>query len=171
MAYYVHFHHRVPVLPPSHALSRLARRRPRRLRWLSDAVDPEFGLTTSTYDGLNLSPSTPLMAAAPDNSSDSNYFIPGSTFGEILDNALTGTLTQGQSAAIQQNETSGLIQAGMNPSAAATQAQSDVNTVLTMNNAAPSQAWSWASLSTLEKGLIIGGGGLVLILILGAVRR
>jgi hypothetical protein len=164
MAYYVQFHHGAPVLPPSHALSRLARRRPRRLRWLGDTVDPEFGLTTSTYDGL----SVPQGSTQDDSS---NYFIPGSSFTDILSNALTGTLTQGQADALQQNETSQLIQAGANPSAAATQSQSDVNTVLTMNNAAPSQAWSWASLSTLEKGLIIGGGVLVTILIFSVVKR
>jgi hypothetical protein len=66
MAYYVQFHHGVPVLPPSHALSRLAHRRPRRLRqplsWMGQTaqqaydnsapppppIDPTTGLPTTT---------------------------------------------------------------------------------------------------------------------------
>lgn len=59
---------------------------------------------------------------------------------DFLWNAATGTLSSDQKAALQQQETQGIIQAGGDPSQAASQAASDVTTVLTQNNADPSQA-------------------------------
>lgn len=72
---------------------------------------------------------------------DSSYFIPGSSFSDVVYNAATGSISPAQSAAIQEQETQQLIQAGASPQTAAQQSASDVNATLKLNNAAPSQSW------------------------------
>lgn len=165
---------RQPKLPPSLSVDRLSGPRPLRpyrLRGLGDAVNPSFGITSDSTPGLT---DTTLNTSTPDADSNPVSFDPFLATGGIdswLQNALTGTLSTAQANALAQNEQAGLIQAGMPAAQAAKQAQSDVHTVLKLNNADPSQKWSWENLSTLEKGLIIGGGALAALLIVVAVKR
>ena len=109
-----------------------------------------------------------LLPSSESGESGSGLGIPGSTTGQILANAASGTLTSGQSQAIPQQETAGLIQAGMDPAAAAAQSQSDVNAALTEAGAAPSQAWwnltdEFGSLTPFSWVLIAGGAAAALI--------
>ena len=66
----------------------------------------------------------------PGNMLPSLGATPGSSMSDVLYNAATGNLSQSQVTQIKQQQTSSLIQAGMDPSQAAAQAESDVTTAL-----------------------------------------
>lgn len=70
----------------------------------------------------------------------------------------TGTVPPGTKQTIIQQETAGLIRAGVDPATAAAQANSDVTAVLTSANADPSQATS--APSSISDWLVIGAIGL-----------
>lgn len=185
MPYYVTFSHSgQPKLPPSLSVDRLSglgrRRRPYRLRGLAQNEPSLVAATTwgapapagePSLVAATTFPNTPGAADATGASEAAGSALPYEGITSWLQNAFTGTLSTAQANAIAQNEQASLIQAGADPAAAAAQAQQDVSTVLTADQAAPSQAWSWASMSTLEKGLIIGGGALAALLLIRLVKR
>jgi hypothetical protein len=101
----------VPYLVPSRNL-----RRPRR-RYIG-----QFPIDYSTIAAGDIN--------FPGNMFPSIGATPGSSFGDVIYNAATGNVSPSQVAQIKQQQTSSLIQAGMDPSSAQAQAESDVNTAL-----------------------------------------
>lgn len=72
---------------------------------------------------------------------------------DIAQNAWDGTVSANQKKALVQQETQGLVQAGMDPASAATQASQDITGVLVSSGADPSQS----SFPTVTNWLLIGG--------------
>lgn len=64
---------------------------------------------------------------------------------DFFHNAIYGTLSPDQKAALIEQETTGIVNAGGDPTTAASQAQADVTGVLTMDNADPSQSTFFGS--------------------------
>ena len=74
-------------------------------------------------------------------SNPSNYIIPGSSVPDVIANPATGKVTPAQQQALAQQEQASLVQAGMDPTQAAAQAQSDVG--MTLGGSAIDSTWIW----------------------------
>lgn len=166
--YYVTYNHAGQIKPlAGRSMARLARpRRRRRMRGLGDLVNPSFGLTSNVTPGLT---DTQLDASSGSDSGASVVSYDPLENPCWFENAFMGTLCQGQETALSQQESSQLIQAGMPAPQAQQTAQSDVGTVLAMNNASPSTPWYDAIFSNKTYiALALGGGALLLFML---VRR
>jgi hypothetical protein len=91
---------------------------PRRRRRLGD-IPSDYNAAITGYTGA------PIPA-----SGDSSFFVPGSSVGDVLYNAVYGNLSPNQQANLVAQEQASLVQAGTPPAAAVQQAQTDVTDTL-----------------------------------------
>ena len=124
-------------------------------------------------DGFTIDPAA-MYGGAPVNPlpmSIESPFIPGSSVGDILWNASTGTLDNSQVVNLQNQESASLVQAGMTPAAAAAQSQADVTGTLSTFVAPDGSVGALPSQSGLLPTLALGipswawwvGGGLAVL--------